>query len=190
MNLTKATHVFHVDRWWNPAVEDQATDRTYRIGQKRNVQVHLMITAGTLKERIDLMNQEKRTLAKEVLAQSDEYLTNLSTKELLEIVSLRDSLFSGEDARGDERTCGGSIPSMMFLTRKKYNSKHRMVRLGGHGMHVNLSEQWSLWRRRKDWTGALTVPGKMRHPDWYSNRGILLSGSVVQDIRFGRWTFR
>ena len=98
LNLTKATHVFHVDRWWNPAVEDQATDRTYRIGQKRNVQVHLMITAGTLEERIDLMNQEKRTLAKEVLAHSDEYLTNLSTKELLEIVSLRDSLFSREDA--------------------------------------------------------------------------------------------
>ncbi|MCA1916681.1 DEAD/DEAH box helicase [Methanospirillum hungatei] len=98
LNLTKATHVFHVDRWWNPAVEDQATDRTYRIGQKRNVQVHLMITAGTLEERIDLMNQEKRTLAKEVLAHGDEYLTNLSTKELLEIVSLRDSLFSGEEA--------------------------------------------------------------------------------------------
>ena len=98
LNLTKATHVFHVDRWWNPAVEDQATDRTYRIGQRRNVQVHLMITAGTLEERIDLMNQEKRTLAKEVLAHSDEYLTNLSTKELLEIVSLRDSLFSREDA--------------------------------------------------------------------------------------------
>ena len=57
-----------------------------------------MITAGTLEERIDLMNQEKRTLAKEVLAHSDEYLTNLSTKELLEIVSLRDSLFSREDA--------------------------------------------------------------------------------------------
>jgi SNF2 family DNA or RNA helicase len=98
LNLTKATHVFHVDRWWNPAVEDQATDRTYRIGQRRNVQVHLMITAGTLEERIDLMNQEKRTLAKEVLAHSDEYLTYLSTKELLEIVSLRDSLFSREDA--------------------------------------------------------------------------------------------
>jgi len=98
LNLTNATHLFHVDRWWTPAVEDQATDRTYRIGQKRNVQVHLMITAGTREERIDLMNQEKQTLAKEVLAQSDEYLTNLSTKELLEIVSLRDSLFSGEDA--------------------------------------------------------------------------------------------
>ncbi len=99
LNLTRATHVFHVDRWWNPAVEDQATDRTYRIGQQRNVQVHLMIAAGTLEEQIDLMNQEKRTLAQEVLAHTDECLTNLSTKELLEIVSLRDSLFTcGEDA--------------------------------------------------------------------------------------------
>ncbi|MDD1724449.1 MAG: SWF/SNF helicase family protein, partial [Methanospirillum sp.] len=94
LNLTRATHVFHVDRWWNPAVEDQATDRTYRIGQRRNVQVHLMIAAGTLEERIDLMNQEKRSLAREVLARGDEYLTNLSTKELLEIVSLRDRVFS------------------------------------------------------------------------------------------------
>lgn len=97
LNLTRATHVFHVDRWWNPAVEDQATDRTYRIGQKRNVQVHLMIAAGTLEERIDVMNQEKRTLAREVLTHGDEYLTNLSTQELLEIVSLRDCVFSGEE---------------------------------------------------------------------------------------------
>ncbi|HWQ65358.1 MAG TPA: DEAD/DEAH box helicase [Methanospirillum sp.] len=97
LNLTRATHVFHVDRWWNPAVEDQATDRTYRIGQNRNVQVHLMIAAGTLEERIDLMNQEKRSLAQEVLAHGDEHLTNLSTKDLLEIVSLRDSVFASEE---------------------------------------------------------------------------------------------
>jgi len=97
LNLTKATHVFHVDRWWNPAVEDQATDRTYRIGQKRNVQVHLMIAAGTLEERIDQINQEKRALAQEVLAHGDELLTNLSTKELLTIVSLRDSVFASEE---------------------------------------------------------------------------------------------
>jgi SNF2 family DNA or RNA helicase len=97
LNLTRATHVFHVDRWWNPAVEDQATDRTYRIGQKRNVQVHLMIAAGTLEERIDQMNQDKRSLAQEVLAHGDEFLTNLSTKELLNIVALRDSVFARED---------------------------------------------------------------------------------------------
>ena len=97
LNLTRATHVFHVDRWWNPAVEDQATDRTYRIGQKRNVQVHLMIAAGTLEERIDQINQKKRSLAQEVLACGDEFLTNLPTKELLDIVALRDSVFARED---------------------------------------------------------------------------------------------
>ncbi len=97
LNLTAATHVFHIDRWWNPAVEDQATDRTYRIGQKRNVHVHLMIAAGTLEERIDQMNQVKRTLAAEVLAHGDDFLTGLSTRQLLEIVSLRDSVFSGEE---------------------------------------------------------------------------------------------
>lgn len=97
LNLTKATHVFHIDRRWNPAVEDQATDRTYRIGRKRNVQVYLMIAAGTLEERIDQMNLEKRSLAQEVLASGDELLINLSTKELLEIVSLRDSVFTSEE---------------------------------------------------------------------------------------------
>lgn len=97
LNLTAATHVFHVDRWWNPAVEDQATDRTYRIGQKSNVQVHLMIAAGTLEEQIDQMNVEKRTLGREVLAHGEELLTGLSTEELLDIVSLRDAVLSGEE---------------------------------------------------------------------------------------------
>lgn len=98
LNLTAATHVFHIDRWWNPAVEDQATDRTYRIGQKRNVQVHLMIAAGTLEERIDEMNQKKRTIATDVLAGGDDYLTSMTTGELLEIVSLRDTVFTdGEE---------------------------------------------------------------------------------------------
>ncbi|MFH0968628.1 MAG: DEAD/DEAH box helicase [Methanobacteriota archaeon] len=97
LNLTAATHVFHIDRWWNPAVEDQATDRTFRIGQKRNVQVHLMIAAGTLEERIDEMNTKKRAMAEGVLAQGEDFLTSLSTQELLQIVTLRDSVFSGEE---------------------------------------------------------------------------------------------
>ncbi len=97
LNLTAATHVFHVDRWWNPAVEDQATDRTYRIGQRQNVQVHLMIAAGTLEEQIDRINSEKRILGQEVLAQGEDLLTSLSTEELLDIVSLRDAVLSGED---------------------------------------------------------------------------------------------
>lgn len=97
LNLTAASHVFHVDRWWNPAVEDQATDRTYRIGQNQNVQVHLMIAAGTLEEQIDRINQEKRLLGQEVLANGDDLLTSLSTEELLDIVSLRDAVLLGDD---------------------------------------------------------------------------------------------
>ena len=59
LNLTAASHVFHFDRWWNPAVEDQATDRIFRIGQKRNVQIHKFICAGTLEEKIDGMSERK-----------------------------------------------------------------------------------------------------------------------------------
>ena len=97
LNLTAATHVFHIDRWWNPAVENQATDRTYRIGQKRNVQVHLMIAAGTLEEKIDEMITRKQSLAEGVLTTGEEFLTSLSTRDLMNIVTLRDEIFSGED---------------------------------------------------------------------------------------------
>ncbi|HPP78289.1 DEAD/DEAH box helicase [Methanospirillum sp.] len=97
LNLTAATHVFHVDRWWNPAIEDQATDRTFRIGQKQNVQVHLMIAAGTLEEQIDRINCEKRVLGQEVLGQGEDLLTSLSTEEVLDLVSLRDAVLSEEE---------------------------------------------------------------------------------------------
>ncbi|MCX6693859.1 MAG: DEAD/DEAH box helicase [Methanomicrobiales archaeon] len=96
LNLTRATHVFHIDRWWNPAVEDQATDRAFRIGQTRDVQVHLMIAGGTLEERIDLMIEEKRGLAREVLGTGESWLTTMETSDLLEVISLRDSVFEGE----------------------------------------------------------------------------------------------
>src|SRR3990172_4817580 len=66
LNLTRASHVFHFDRWWNPAVEDQATDRAYRIGQRKGVQVHAFVTTGTLEERIAEMIEDKRALAGEV----------------------------------------------------------------------------------------------------------------------------
>ena len=65
LNLTAASHVFHYDRWWNPAVEDQATDRAYRIGQRRAVQVHKLLCAGTVEEKIDRMLEQKRDLAVE-----------------------------------------------------------------------------------------------------------------------------
>ena len=89
LNLTAANHVFHFDRWWNPAVENQATDRAFRIGQKRTVQVHKMVCSGTLEERIDQMLEEKSELAEQVVGSGDAWLTELSTSQLRDLVSLR-----------------------------------------------------------------------------------------------------
>jgi SNF2 family DNA or RNA helicase len=89
LNLTRANHVFHFDRWWNPAVEDQATDRAFRIGQKRNVQVHKFVTTGTLEEMIDDMVESKKGLAQAVVGSGENWLTELSTNELRNVVSLR-----------------------------------------------------------------------------------------------------
>jgi SNF2 family DNA or RNA helicase len=88
LNLTAANHVIHYDRWWNPAVENQATDRAYRIGQKRFVHVHKFICTGTLEEKIDLMLDKKQALNDEVI-QSDNWITELSTDELRDLVHLR-----------------------------------------------------------------------------------------------------
>jgi len=89
LNLTRANHVFHFDRWWNPAVEDQATDRAFRIGQKRNVQVHKFVTTGTLEEMIDDMIESKKGLAQAVVGSGENWLTEMSTDELRRVVSLR-----------------------------------------------------------------------------------------------------
>ncbi len=89
LNLTAANHVFHFDRWWNPAVENQATDRAYRIGQSRNVQVHKFICAGTLEERIDALIESKKALAESVVGGAAEgWLTELSTTDLRDLVRL------------------------------------------------------------------------------------------------------
>jgi len=89
LNLTRANHVFHFDRWWNPAVEDQATDRAFRIGQKRNVQVHKFVTTGTLEEMIDDMIESKKGLAQAVVGSGEQWLTELTTQELRDLVQLR-----------------------------------------------------------------------------------------------------
>ncbi|MGE3909836.1 MAG: DEAD/DEAH box helicase [Chloroflexota bacterium] len=89
LNLTRATHVFHFDRWWNPAVEDQATDRAFRIGQLRNVQVHKYICAGTLEEKIDALIESKQALAEQVVGAGETWLTELSSTELRELLTLR-----------------------------------------------------------------------------------------------------
>ncbi len=88
LNLTAANHVFHFDRWWNPAVENQATDRAFRIGQQKNVQVHKLICLGTMEERIDQMIEMKKELAENVIGTGEGWLTELSTEELREVFSL------------------------------------------------------------------------------------------------------
>ncbi|WP_206051836.1 DEAD/DEAH box helicase [Nocardioides ferulae] len=89
LNLTRADHVVHLDRWWNPAVEDQATDRAYRIGQTKPVQVHRMVVQGTIEERVGLLLERKRSLADSVLARGETALTELDDAELFDLVSYR-----------------------------------------------------------------------------------------------------
>jgi SNF2 family DNA or RNA helicase len=88
LTLTAANHVIHLDRWWNPAVEDQATDRAFRIGQRRNVAVHKFVCTGTLEERIDDMIEAKKALADLVVSDGEGWLTELSTSDLRELFTL------------------------------------------------------------------------------------------------------
>ncbi len=89
LNLTRASRVVHFDRWWNPAVENQATDRAFRIGQTKNVQVHKFLCAGTLEEKIDEMIERKKGIAEKVIGTGEGWLTEFSTAELRDLFSLR-----------------------------------------------------------------------------------------------------
>jgi len=89
LNLTRANYVFHYDRWWNPAVENQATDRAYRIGQKNNVIVYKFVCSGTLEEKIDDMLQQKEGLAESIVDSGEDWLTGLSNEKLREMFSIR-----------------------------------------------------------------------------------------------------
>lgn len=88
LNLTKATHVIHYDRWWNPAVENQATDRAHRIGQVKTVFVHLFISHGTLEDRIDKILEDKRTIAGELVVSGESFLLKMSDRDFARTVSL------------------------------------------------------------------------------------------------------
>ncbi len=88
LNLTAASHVIHFDRWWNPAVEDQATDRAFRIGQRKNVQVRKLTCVGTLEERIDTLINQKKDLADRIVGSGEAWITELDTAQLRELVSL------------------------------------------------------------------------------------------------------
>jgi len=95
LNLTAANHVFHFDRWWNPAVENQATDRAHRIGQERTVQVHKLICSGTLEEKVDQMIEDKQGLAEQIVGAGENWITELSDKEVRELFQLNQELVYG-----------------------------------------------------------------------------------------------
>jgi SNF2 family DNA or RNA helicase len=89
LNLTRANHVFHFDRWWNPAVENQATDRAFRIGQRRDVQVHKYVCAGTCEEALDRLIQRKLALSEAIVGAGESWITELAPAELREMFGLR-----------------------------------------------------------------------------------------------------
>jgi hypothetical protein len=91
LTLTRATHVLHYDRWWNPAVEDQATDRAYRIGQDRPVQVHRLVTEGTVEDRVAALLEAKRELAEAVVGSGERWIAEMSDAELADLVALREA---------------------------------------------------------------------------------------------------
>lgn len=97
LNLTRATEVLHFDRWWNPAVEQQATDRAHRIGQTRPVTVHKMVTSGTIEERIDELLERKKALADSVVGEGEAWLTELGDEQLRELVALNATDVEDED---------------------------------------------------------------------------------------------
>jgi superfamily II DNA or RNA helicase len=112
LNLTRASHVLHFDRWWNPAVEDQATDRAHRIGQTRTVSVHRLVTAGTLEERIDELLTRKRALADAVIGSGEAWVTELDDEALRDLVSLStDHLELSDDEEEDGRHDADDAPA-------------------------------------------------------------------------------
>ena len=88
--------MIHFDRWWNPAVENQATDRAFRIGQQKKVLVHKFITLGTLEEKIDQMITDKSSLSKSVLSDDSKWLKNIDTKTFMDLIKLRKEALSDE----------------------------------------------------------------------------------------------
>jgi SNF2 family DNA or RNA helicase len=106
LNLTAANHVLHYDRWWNPAVEDQATDRAHRIGQTRTVEVHKLVTAGTVEERVAEILEGKRALADAVVGAGEAWITELGDDELRELVTLSGASIEDLDDELDEPADG------------------------------------------------------------------------------------
>src|SRR5690606_15026934 len=114
LNLMNAAHVFHFDRWWNPAVEDQATDRTHRIGQTQSIQVHKLVCAGTLEERIAQIIDDKRALAGKIIetagATGEGWITELDDDALAELIALGNDALA--EANAGAEACVPVLPDL------------------------------------------------------------------------------
>jgi SNF2 family DNA or RNA helicase len=119
LNLTAASHVFHFDRWWNPAVEDQATDRAFRIGQRRSVQVHKLVCAGTVEEKVDRMLAAKRDLADKVVGTGEKWITELGNEALRELVALSSDVAVPAEEDGDDETALSGAPGGRRASRRR-----------------------------------------------------------------------
>ncbi len=115
LNLTRASHVLHYDRWWNPAVEDQATDRAHRIGQTKAVTVHTLVTAGTLEDRIAELLDRKRALADAVVGTGETWLTDLDDSELRDLVALSTTDLADDDDDDPELEPVPTRPTLVAL---------------------------------------------------------------------------
>ncbi len=119
LNLTAANHVFHYDRWWNPAVEDQATDRAYRIGQQRSVQVHKLMCAGTVEDKIDQLLERKRQLAETIVGAGEQWITELDDNELRDLFSLAPDAVISEDLAETDAASDVSEPARPRPKRRR-----------------------------------------------------------------------
>jgi SNF2 family DNA or RNA helicase len=117
LTLTAASHVFHYDRWWNPAVEDQATDRAYRIGQQRAVQVHKLVCAGTVEDKIDQLLEQKRALAANVVGTGERWITELDDGALRDLFALSDDAIIGDDGDDDRASVAAPRPRIARARR-------------------------------------------------------------------------
>jgi SNF2 family DNA or RNA helicase len=97
LNLTAANHVFHYDRWWNPAIENQATDRAFRIGQLKTVHVHKFVCTGTLEEKIDQMIEQKMELAHNIVGSGEQWISHLTAGQLRDMLVLRDTAWEEDE---------------------------------------------------------------------------------------------
>jgi len=125
LTLTAASHVFHYDRWWNPAVEDQATDRAYRIGQRRAVAVHKLVCAGTIEDKVDRLLEQKRQLAAKVVGAGEQWITELGNRELRELFALSKDAIVGDDgdAGDDQDGDAGHAPAPIAAPGKRKRAR-------------------------------------------------------------------